>query len=100
MDECRSEKVRKILHLEGRAAEYRPNYESGLAEITPARHKAEQDGQAALHALQPTQRPARWNARVICHARFPGPSAAVGNHCGWFLSMMQSRQLHIGHDPR
>jgi len=47
MDECRSDKVRKVLHLEGRAAEYRSTYESGLAEITPAKHRAEQYGQEA-----------------------------------------------------
>jgi hypothetical protein len=56
MDECRSEKVRKILQLEGRAAEYRSSYESGLAEITPARHKAEQYGQAA-RAIKATLTP-------------------------------------------
>jgi hypothetical protein len=47
MDECRTDKVRKILQLEGRAAEHRSIYESGLAEISPARHKAEQYEQEA-----------------------------------------------------
>ncbi|MBI2525271.1 MAG: hypothetical protein HYY95_07065 [Candidatus Rokubacteria bacterium] len=42
MDECRSDKVRKILQLEGRAAGYRSTYESGMAEIAGARHRAEQ----------------------------------------------------------
>ncbi len=47
MDECRTDKVRRILQLEGRAAEHRSIYESGLAEIAPARHKAEQYEQEA-----------------------------------------------------
>jgi hypothetical protein len=47
MDDCRTDKVRKILQLEGRAAEHRSTYESGLAEITPAKHRAEQYEQEA-----------------------------------------------------
>ena len=47
MDECRTDRVRKILQLEGRAAEHRSTYESGLAEIAPARHRAEQYEQEA-----------------------------------------------------
>ena len=42
MDERRSDKVRKILQLEGRAATLRASYECSMARITPARHKAEQ----------------------------------------------------------
>jgi hypothetical protein len=48
MDECRTDKVRKILQLEGRAAEYRSTYESGLAEIVAARHRADQLKHEAL----------------------------------------------------
>jgi hypothetical protein len=42
MAEKRSEKVRKILHLEGRAAALLAGYESTLAKIAPARHRAEE----------------------------------------------------------
>jgi len=48
MDECRTDKVRKILQLEGRSAEYRSTYESGLAEIAGARHRADQLKHEAL----------------------------------------------------
>ena len=42
MDECRSDKVRKILQLEGRSSAYRSTYEDGMAEIAGARHRADQ----------------------------------------------------------
>lgn len=42
MDECRTDRVRRILQLEGRAAQYRSTYESGMAGIAGARHKADQ----------------------------------------------------------
>lgn len=42
MSETRSEKVRKILQLEGRAAELLAGYEGALAGIAPAKHRAEQ----------------------------------------------------------
>ena len=48
MDECRTDKVRKILQLEGRSAEYRSTYESRLAEIAGARHRADQLKHEAL----------------------------------------------------
>ena len=48
MDECRTDKVRKILQLEGRSAEYRSTYERGLAEIAGARHRADQLKHEAL----------------------------------------------------
>ena len=48
MDEFRSHRVRKILQLQGRAATLRAGYESRLARITPAKHKAEQLRQQAL----------------------------------------------------
>jgi hypothetical protein len=56
MDEPRPDKVRKILQLEGRAATWRAEYESRLARITPARHKAEQFNQQAK-ALKVTLTP-------------------------------------------
>jgi hypothetical protein len=56
MDESRSDKVRKILQLEGRAATLRASYESTLARIAPARHKAEQQLQQA-RALKVTLTP-------------------------------------------
>ena len=48
MDEPRSDKVRRILRLEGRAARVRAHYERAMVRIAPARHKAEQLGQEAL----------------------------------------------------
>ena len=48
MDERRSQKVRKILHLEGRAATLRAHYEGALARVTPIRHRAEQLDQQAI----------------------------------------------------
>ena len=42
MDECRTERVRKILEFEGRSNTYQSAYEEGMAEITPARHRAAQ----------------------------------------------------------
>jgi hypothetical protein len=42
MDDRRSEKVRKILSLEGRAATLLAGYESMLARVTPSKHKAGQ----------------------------------------------------------
>ena len=56
MDNHRSAKVRKILHLEGRAATLRARYECALAGIAPARHRAEQLRQQAL-SLKVTLRP-------------------------------------------
>jgi len=56
MDEPRPDKVRKILQLEGRAATWRAEYESRLARITPARHKAqrcEQEAKALKVTLTP-----------------------------------------------
>ena len=47
MDEQKPDKVRRILQLEGRAATWRAEYESRLALITPARHKAQQCEQEA-----------------------------------------------------
>jgi hypothetical protein len=42
MDAIRSRKVRKILHLEGRAAALRARYERALVPIAPVKHRAEQ----------------------------------------------------------
>ncbi len=42
MDEYRSDKVRKILQLEGRAADCRSRYEEGMAEISATKHRAQQ----------------------------------------------------------
>jgi len=42
MSEGMSEKVRKILRLEGRASTLLARYESTLADIEPAKHRAEQ----------------------------------------------------------
>ena len=47
MNDTRSEKVRKILQLEGRAATLLASYECTLARIAPARHRAEQLTQEA-----------------------------------------------------
>jgi hypothetical protein len=38
----RSPKVKKILHLEGRAARLRGGYEGALARVSPAKHRAEE----------------------------------------------------------
>jgi hypothetical protein len=48
MHERRSQKVRKILQLQGRAATYQAKYESTMARIAPARHQAEELRQQAL----------------------------------------------------
>ena len=56
MDEPRPDKVRRILQLVGRAATWRAEYESGLARITPVRHKAQQCEQEAK-ALKVTLTP-------------------------------------------
>lgn len=56
MDDARPDKVRRILQLEGRAATWRAEYESRLARITPARHKAQQCDQEAK-ALKVTLAP-------------------------------------------
>ena len=56
MAEKRSEKVRRILRLEGRAAVQLARYESGLVEIAPARHRAEEFLQQAK-ALKVTLTP-------------------------------------------
>jgi hypothetical protein len=42
MSHARSEKVRKILQLEGRASQLLARYESALASATPAKHQAEE----------------------------------------------------------
>ena len=47
MDDDRPPKVKKILALEGKAAEFRAGYEGTLARITPAKHKAQQCAQEA-----------------------------------------------------
>jgi hypothetical protein len=47
MDDRRSEKVRKILSLEGRAATLLAGYESTLARVAPSKHRAEQLQQQA-----------------------------------------------------
>ena len=56
MDEPRPHKVQKILHLEGKAATSRAEYESTMARITPAKHKAQQYDQEAK-ALKVTLTP-------------------------------------------
>jgi hypothetical protein len=56
MSDLRSEKVRKILSLEGRASALRASYEATLARIVPARHRAEQLLQEA-RAVKVTLRP-------------------------------------------
>ena len=56
MDEARPHKVQKILHLEGKAATSRAEYESTMARITPAKHKAQQYNQEAK-ALKVTLTP-------------------------------------------
>ena len=48
MHERRSQKVRKILQLQGRAATFQAKYESTMARIAPARHHAKQLRQQAL----------------------------------------------------
>ena len=42
MHECRTERVRKILQLEGRSSAYRSTYEDGMAEISATKHRAQQ----------------------------------------------------------
>lgn len=42
MSDERSDKVRKILHLEGRSAALRARYERALVPIAPVRHRSEQ----------------------------------------------------------
>ncbi len=56
MTTTRSEKVRKILQLEGRAATCLAVYESGLARLAPTRHRAEQLLQEA-RAVKVTLKP-------------------------------------------
>ena len=56
MDDHRPHKVQKILQLEGKAATSRAAYESTLARITPAKHKAQQYDQEAK-ALKVTLTP-------------------------------------------
>ena len=56
MNPTRSEKVRKILQLEGRAASLLASYESTLARVAPARHRAEQLLQEA-RAVKVTLKP-------------------------------------------
>ena len=56
MDEARPHKVQKILQLEGKAATSRAEYESTLARVTPAKHKAQQYDQEAK-ALKVTLTP-------------------------------------------
>jgi hypothetical protein len=61
MSETRSEKVRKILSLEGRAAGFLASYEGALARLAPARHRAEQCLQEA-RALKVTLTPCELSA--------------------------------------
>ena len=56
MTNTRSAKVQRILRLEGRAAASRARYESELARIAPARHRAEQLRHQAL-SIKVTLRP-------------------------------------------
>jgi hypothetical protein len=56
MDDTRPHKVQKILQLEGKAATSRAAYESTLARVTPAKHKAQQYDQEAK-ALKVTLTP-------------------------------------------
>jgi len=56
MDDARPQKVQRILSLEGKAATSRAAYESRLARITPAKHKAQQYDQEAK-ALKVTLTP-------------------------------------------
>lgn len=56
MDENRPQKVQKVLQLEGKAATSRAAYESTLARVTPAKHKAQQydqEGKALKVTLTP-----------------------------------------------
>ena len=48
MRERLSQRVRKILQLQGRAATFQAKYESTMARIAPTRHQAEQLRQQAL----------------------------------------------------
>ena len=48
MPERRSQKVRTILQLQGRAATLQAKYEAAVARVSPARHTAEQLRQQAL----------------------------------------------------
>ena len=48
MRERLSQRVRKILELQGRAATFQEKYESTMARIVPARHYAKQLRQRAL----------------------------------------------------
>ena len=56
MDDHRPRKVQRILQLEGKAATARAAYESTLARIAPAKHKAQQYHQQAK-ALKVTLTP-------------------------------------------
>lgn len=57
MSDDRSEKVRKILHLEGRGAALRARYERALVPIAPVKHRSEQFVQQA-RALKASLTPA------------------------------------------
>ncbi len=48
MPERRSQKVRTILQLQGRAATLQAKFEAAVARVAPARHQAEQLRQQAL----------------------------------------------------
>jgi hypothetical protein len=48
MRERRSQKVRTILQLQGRAATLQAKFEAAVARVAPARHQAEQLRQQAL----------------------------------------------------
>jgi hypothetical protein len=48
MRERRSQKVRTILQLQGRAATLQAKYEAAVGRVAPARHHAEQLRQQAL----------------------------------------------------
>ena len=45
---CLSQRVRRILHLEGQAARHRAEYEQAMRRVTPAKHRAEELRQQAL----------------------------------------------------
>ena len=49
-------------------------------------------GHTREHSSQPTQRPARWKARVSCQAKLPFSVAEVLMATGRFLSAMHCRQ--------
>ncbi|MBI4611406.1 MAG: hypothetical protein HY726_20640 [Candidatus Rokubacteria bacterium] len=66
MSDLRSEKVRKVLSLEGRAATHLAAYESALARIAPSKHRAVQLLQEA-RAIKVTL--AAWELAELRRAR-------------------------------